>query len=407
MRRPPTFPVVLAGSAAFLDLYATQPLLPLLARTFRASTFDVGLTVTAPTIAVALSAPLIGRLADRAGLRRVIVGSAFLLAVATALAATAVSLRQLIMWRFVQGLATPGIFAGTVAYIHEEWPAARAGRATAAYMTGTIIGGFTGRVVAGLVAADVNWHASFIALAILNLALASALFAWLPPERSVRRAGLSGPRSAALKGPPYTAARDVVHLFQNRQLVATFAIGFCVLFTQVAMFTYVTFHLAAPPFRLSTAALGWLFAVYLVGVVMTPFGGRWIDRYGHRIGLAAAMGMGAAGALLTLTPWLPVVAAGLALCSTGVFIAQASTSSYIGAVTTRDRALAVGMYSTFYYIGGSVGGAVPAALWNVGEWKACVALIVTVQMTGVAIALTFWRRHREAVTNVAPWASPS
>jgi len=407
MRRPPTFPVVLAGSAAFLDLYATQPLLPLLARTFRASTFDVGLTVTAPTIAVALSAPLIGRLADRAGLRRVIVGSAFLLAVATALAATAVSLRQLIMWRFVQGLATPGIFAGTVAYIHEEWPAARAGRATAAYMTGTIIGGFTGRVVAGLVAADVNWHASFIALAILNLALASALFAWLPPERSVRSAGLSGPRSAALKGPPYTAARDVVHLFQNRQLVATFAIGFCVLFTQVAMFTYVTFHLAAPPFRLSTAALGWLFAVYLVGVVMTPFGGRWIDRYGHRIGLAAAMGMGAAGALLTLTPWLPVVAAGLALCSTGVFIAQASTSSYIGAVTTRDRALAVGMYSTFYYIGGSVGGAVPAALWNVGEWKACVALIVTVQMTGVAIALTFWRRHREAVTNVAPWASPS
>src|SRR5207247_3304583 len=143
--------------------------------------------------------------------------------------ATAVSLRQLIMWRFVQGLATPGIFAGTVAYIHEEWPAARAGRATAAYMTGTIIGGFTGRVVAGLVAADVNWHASFIALAILNLALASALFAWLPPERSVRSAGLSGPRSAALKGPPYTAARDVVHLFQNRQLVATSAFGFCVL----------------------------------------------------------------------------------------------------------------------------------------------------------------------------------
>ena len=125
MRRPPTFPVVLAGSAAFLDLYATQPLLPLLARTFRASTFDVGLTVTAPTIAVALWAPLIGRLADRAGLRRVIVGSAFLLAVATALAATAVSLRQLIMWRFVQGLATPGIFAGTVAYIHEEWPPPR------------------------------------------------------------------------------------------------------------------------------------------------------------------------------------------------------------------------------------------------------------------------------------------
>src|SRR5206468_11732188 len=137
--------------------------------------------------------------------------------------------------------------------------------------------------------------------------------AWRPPERSVRRRGLSGPRSAALKGPPYTAARDVVHLFQNRQLVATFAIGFCVLFTQVAMFTYVTFHLAAPPFRLSTAALGWLFAVYLVGAVVTPFGGTWIDRYGHRVGLGAAMAIGTAGALMQLVRSLPVVAAGLAL----------------------------------------------------------------------------------------------
>ena len=156
------------------------------------------------------------------------------------------------------------------------------------------------------------------------------------------------------------------------------------------MFTYVTFHLAAPPFSLSTVALGWLFVVYLVGIVITPFGGRWIDRYGHRTGLAMAMALGAAGALLTLAPWLAVIVAGLALCSSGVFIAQAATSSYIGAVTTRDRALAVGLYSTFYYAGGSVGGAAPSALWSKGGWPACVALIVLVQCVGVVISLTQW-----------------
>ena len=69
-RRLPTAPVVLAGAAAFLNLYATQPLLPLLSRRFGATAFDVGLTITAPTVAIALTAPLIGRLADRAGLRR-------------------------------------------------------------------------------------------------------------------------------------------------------------------------------------------------------------------------------------------------------------------------------------------------------------------------------------------------
>jgi MFS family permease len=130
--RLPTLPVALAGAAAFLGLYCTQPLLPLLSRTFGASAFAVGLTVTAPTVAVALAAPFVGRLADTIGLRRVIVGSAFLLATATALTATSTSLGQLILWRFLQGLVTPGIFAGTVAYIHEMWPSSRTGRATAA-----------------------------------------------------------------------------------------------------------------------------------------------------------------------------------------------------------------------------------------------------------------------------------
>src|SRR3954468_23470000 len=109
--RLPTFPVVLAGAAAFLDIYSTQPLLPLLARTFDASTFEAGLTITAPTIAVAIFAPFIGRIADRLGFRRVIVLSAWALAVATALASTSANLHQLIVWRFVQGVATPGIFA--------------------------------------------------------------------------------------------------------------------------------------------------------------------------------------------------------------------------------------------------------------------------------------------------------
>src|SRR6185369_8090171 len=193
--RVPTFPIVLAGFAAFLDLYATQPLLPLLARTFDASAFQVGLTVTAPVVAVAIAAPVVGRIADRVGLRRTILTAALLLTLATALAATAQSLGQLIFWRFLQGIVTPGIFASTIAYIHEVWPASRAGRGTASYMSGTVIGGFTGRAVAGVVAADATWHESFIALAILNGLVAVALWRWLPEPSTLARA--APPRASA------------------------------------------------------------------------------------------------------------------------------------------------------------------------------------------------------------------
>jgi predicted MFS family arabinose efflux permease len=227
-------------------------------------------------------------------------------------------------------------------------------------------------------AADVSWPGAFVALGLLNGLVAAALWLWLPREPAARGAGRAN------------RAGSFSHLFRNRRLLATCGVGFCVLFTQVAMFTYVTFHVAAPPYNLSTRALGWLFVVYLVGAVVTPFSGRWVDAYGHRAGIASAMALGGTGALLTLMPSLPAIVCGLALCATGVFVAQATSSSYIGAVTTQDRALAVGLYSTVYYAGGSVGAALPAALWNRGGWPACVGLIVAVQTVGAAIAFTQW-----------------
>jgi MFS transporter, YNFM family, putative membrane transport protein len=404
VRRPPVVPVVLAGFAAFLDLYATQPLLPMLSRVFGASAFAVSLTITAPTVAVAITAPILGRIADRVGLRRTIVASAAALTVTTGLAATSRTLSMLIFWRFMQGVSTPGIFASTVAYVHEVWPASHAGRATAAYMSGTIVGGFVGRAVAGLVAADGNWPAAFMCLGTINAIVAIGLWRYLPNERLAARTETRETGEAKDGFRDFVFSLRIRRLFENSRLVATFGVGFCVLFTQVAMFTYVTFHLAGPPFHLSTVALGWLFVTYLVGAVVTPLGGRWIDVYGHRAGIAAAMAFGGGGALLTLVPSVSVIVVGLALTATGVFIAQATTSSHIGAVTTQDRALAVGMYSTFYYSGGTAGSAMPAAMWNRGGWPACVALVIAVQGIGVAVALKFWRS--DAAADAEPLVEP-
>jgi YNFM family putative membrane transporter len=383
--RPRTLPIVLAGFTAFLDLYATQPLLPLLMDVFGASHFDVSLTVTVATLAVAVAAPVAGRVGDLIGRRRVIVLSAFVMAGATAAAATARTLPQFLFWRFVQGLATPGVFATTIAYIHDEWPAAYVGRTTAAYISGTVTGGFSGRALVGVVASKWSWQTAFVCLALVNLAAAFALAAGLPRER---------PRPASERG---GHRQSLVRLLRNRQLIATDAIGLCVLFTQVAMFSYITFHLSEPPYRLSTAALGWLFVVYLVGAAVTPVAGHWIDARGHRAGLASGVAIGVAGALLTLVPWLPAIVAGLAMVATGVFVSQATASSYIGSVTADDRGLAVGLYSSCYYAGGSLGGALPALFWNRGGWTACVALVVGVQLLTATLALRFWIHRGRSV----------
>jgi predicted MFS family arabinose efflux permease len=371
--------VVLAGFCAFVAFYATQPLLPLLAQVFHASKVAVSFTITASTIGVAIAAPIAGRLADFAGRRRIIVAAALLAAICNFLAATSPGLSQLILWRFIQGLVTPGVFAITVAYINDEWPARQTGRGMGAYVTGTVLGGFSGRMIAGLTAGHMSWRWVLVVLGIVNLIAALAVWIWLPPERRFVRAARSS-----------SSVRAVFDHLRNRRLLATYAVGFCVFFSMVAMFTYVTFHLAGPPFLLNTAALGSIFCVYLVGMVVTPICTRYIERFGHRTALTAAVAMGISGVLLTLVGSLWVVLIGLCICSSGVFISQATASSHIGTAAKDSRALAVGLYATFYYLGGSAGGSVPGWLWSFGGWRACVALVVTVQVLSVGIAWMWW-----------------
>ena len=375
-----TAAVVLAGYCAFLQLYATQPLLPLLQQLYHATELAVSLTVTVPTLGVAISAPFAGMLADRVGRRPVIIWSAFLLSLTALATSTSHTLPQLIFWRFWQGVFTPGVFSVTVAYIHDEWRGEGTGRTVAAYISGTVSGGFSCRMLSGLVAAHAPWQASFVVLGTLNLALSVAIWMWLPPETT--------PHQHDPDTRVWAAVRS--HL-RNRQLLAAYLVGFCVLFSLVAEFTYITFHLAAPPYSLLPAALGSIFFVYLVGVAITPMSGRAIDHFGHRAALAVAIMMSTAGIGLTLSRPLWAIVLGLAVCSSGVFIAQASASAFVGTAAKDNRALAIGLYSTFYYLGGSIGAAAPGPFYAWGGWFACATFIAAVQVVTVLIALFFWK----------------
>jgi hypothetical protein len=73
-----------------------------------------------------------------------------------------------------------------------------------------------------------------------------------------------------------------------------------------------------------------------------------------------------------------------------VFVAQAASSSYIGLAANGRKALAVGLYVTCYYLGGSVGAELPGFLWRFGGWSACVAMIACVQLAVIGIAFAFW-----------------
>jgi predicted MFS family arabinose efflux permease len=343
------------------------------------------MTVSAATLGVAISAPFFGALTERLPRKRVIVVSLIGVSLPTLLAATSTSLGQLIFWRFLEGITLPGIFAVVVTYIGEEWPPDRVALIMSFYVSGTALGGFLGRLTSGILAGMFSWRTSFLTLGAVSLAGAAAVAAWLPHGR---RRPPTPSATGKLPAFPY----QVQGLFRSRRLVATFAVGFNVLFSLVGVFTWITFHLSAAPFSLSTTALSSLFFVYLIGLVVTPAAGYLITRIGLRAGIGGAIACSIAGVLLTLAPSLVVVILGLTLLSTGVFIAQTASQSHLRvAAPSGARVTAAGLYLTCYYLGGTAAGVVPGLFWALGKWPACVGFIVAMQAVALAIALVGWR----------------
>jgi YNFM family putative membrane transporter len=372
--------ISLAAFCAFLDLYAPQAVLPRLRDELGVSAGDAGLLVSATTFAIALIAPFTGTVADVLGRKRVIAIAMAALVVPTVLVALATSLPMLVLWRFVQGLLLPPVFAVTIAYIAEEFSPREATGVTGLYISASSLGGFLGRFLTGILAEHLGWRDAFLVLAAVTLACAAGVALLLPPERGFTRA--DGVLSAA---------RQMLRHLTDRRLVAIYAVGFGVLFTFVATFTYVNFHLAAAPYRLSPSGLGAIFAVYLMGSLVAPLTGRGVARFGRRrlvVGLIVFWG---AGLALTLLPSLGAIVAGLALGVACGFVCQAVATGFVALSVPTGRSSAIGLYATCYYLGGSAGGVLPALAWNAAGWPGCVALLLGVLLLLAVVVELSWR----------------
>jgi predicted MFS family arabinose efflux permease len=382
--------VALAGFTTFLNLYAPQALLPMLSQELGASARDVSVTVSATTFAIALIAPFTGAAADVLGRKRVIATAMIALVVPTVLVALAGGLHGIVLWRFVQGLLLPPIFVVTIAYVGDEFSVAEATSVTGIYLSASSFGGFLGRFLTGVLAEAIGWRGAFLSLAAITLAAGLGVALLLPREkRFVRAAGIGG------------SARQMLRHLRNPRLVATYAVGFGVLFTFVATFTYVNFLLAAPPFALGPAGLGAIFATYLAGAVTTLLTGRGVQRFGRRRLVLLLLAAWAAGTLLTLLPSLWMIVLGLAVSAGCGFVCQTVATNFVTMTATAGRSSAVGLYVAFYYIGGSVGGVLPGFAWERAGWPGAVATVLAMlALIALAVALA-WREAPETIAGAS------
>jgi len=80
------------------------------------------------------------------------------------------------------------------------------------------------------------------------------------------------------------------------------------------------------------------------------------------------------------------IVAALTLMSSGVFITQAATISYIAVNVKEGRSLASGLYYMAYYTGGTIGAWLCGLAYKSGGWHGVVAALLAVQLLALLIA---------------------
>jgi YNFM family putative membrane transporter len=365
-----------AGLATFALLYEPQPVLPMLAASFRVTPAAASLAMSAGTAALALAIIPVSSLSEVLGRRRVMTVSLLSAALLGLVTPLAPSLGALVAIRAVQGVALAGLPATAMAYLAEEVSQDGLGRAMGLYIAGNAIGGLSGRVIGGVLADHGGWRIAFTGVSAASLACAIGFALVLPPSAFFTPAP---PRLRALGA---TLRRNLA----DAGLLRLYAIGFLLMGAFVTVYNYLTFRLSAAPFGLPVSAIGALFTVYLAGTYSSSVAGRLADRAGRPVILVVGVLVTMAGVALTLPASLPLIVAGLVVLTSGFFAAHSVASSWVGARAPVAPAQASALYLCLYYIGSSVVGSFGGVFYTSGGWPETVGFVLVLLAVALACA---------------------
>jgi MFS transporter, YNFM family, putative membrane transport protein len=355
--------IALTAFLTLVDLFATQAILPSLARHYQVTPGAMGFAVNASTMGMAVAGLGVAYFGQQIDRRLGILLALLMLAVPTALLAAAPNLAVFTALRIVQGLCMATAFTLTLAYLGEHTSPMDTASAFAAYITGNVASNLVGRLISAAIADHLGLTANFYFFALLNVVGAALVYFTVhktPPMRSMDAS--AGSHFAAWG----------THL-RNPPLRASFAIAFCILFAFIGTFTYVNFVLVQPPLMVGAMALGFVYFVFLPSIMTTPLAGRAVARIGTRWTMWVSLGLALVGLPLLVTPNLVAVLVGLILVGVGTFFAQATATGFVGRAATSDRGAASGIYLACYFLGGLVGSAVLGQLFDHFGWQATVA----------------------------------
>ena len=369
--------VIFCTIVGFAVLYSTQPLLPLLASDWNRSIDDLALLTTATMIPLAFAPLIYGYVLEHISTKHLLTGAFALLTGAQLLLGLGPDYPVFLALRTVQGLILPAIYTALMTYSSAAGGSDATRRNITVYIASTIIGGYLGRVLSGLLT---DWHSWQAALAFWAVAAAFAtiLTTRLASDPRLRLGKVRLAEIRALAGRPVYAEG--------------LASAFLLFFVFAALLNFLPFHMRDNDAGISQSEIALVYTGYLVGAVISLGSLRLIRALGgERRTLVAGSLVYLFGTALFALPGNTAAYASMLVFAAGMFTLHSVLSAFLNHLESERKGLVNGLYVSSYYAGGALGSYFPGFLYQSAGWPEFIGLLLALLL--ILTWLSLMLRH--------------
>jgi MFS transporter, YNFM family, putative membrane transport protein len=370
-----------AGFSTFGLLYCVQPLMPQFSAHYGISAAVSALSLSLTTGVLAFAMLFAGGVSDAWGRKSVMIASLLSSAVLVLLTAMMPNWYALLAVRTLLGLTLGGLPAVAMTYLTEEMHPESIGLGMGLYISGSAVGGMSGRLISGVVADYFGWRIGIAVVGVLGMMCGLIFWRALPPSRYFT------PRAFQWR----VLLHRFASMFRDGGLPWLFAEGFLLLGAFVTVYNYLGYRLLAPPYRLSQTVVGLIFAIYLVGTFSSAWMGHLAGKLGRRKVLWTAFALMLIGVACTMMSSLWLIIFGITAITFGFFGGHSIVSSWVGRRGGDAKAQASSMYLFSYYMGSSVAGASGGLFYASYGWLGVALFVGALVVAGLLISLWLYR----------------
>lgn len=367
------------------SIHYQTPMLGAMAREFGASASSIGWVPTLTFGGFLAGIVLLVPLGDRMDKRRLILVQYFANIAALLAAAAAPGIVSLAAAGFVIGVCS--CYAQSIVPLAAELaPDKGRGRAVGTILTAIFLGILFGRIAGGIVATQLGWRWMYVLAALMLMALAPAVLAWLPgstPHTWLSYRRLLGSMLALIGKHP-----DLRRVVAIQLLLGICYGGF---WATIATMLLNVHHLGP-------AVAGLIGIPGAAGIFIARPAGRWLDVRGPGPIVAGGVTLIiAAYAVLAFGLWWPAaLASGAILLDCGLRAAMVSNQTVVNLLAPEARSRSNTVFGLAVWSGNAIGAFVASSAFAHAGWLAVCALSAVAASLALAVQLLFAARRRGA-----------